>query len=158
MTVVNQPIKVAWIDDELFLEANPSLAQSVAMEEYGEVPEEKISNDEMHLIVKTAGEFQDRLRWPAIRTALKERNGYPVSIARRPSLEVQGDEIIEHVDTSEAVEPIKTPEEAKDLVEGYEPSSPEDPVVKDVIEIAEEKSNDGDVYDRDQNPFRTLNP
>ena len=71
---------------------------------------------------------------------------------------MQGDEIIEHVDTSEAVEPIKTPEEAKDLVEGYEPSSPEDPVVKDVIEIAEEKSNDGDVYDRDQNPFRTLNP
>lgn len=116
VTVVNQPIKVAWIDDELFLEANPSLAQSVAMEEYGEVPEEKISNDEMRLIVETAGEWQERLRWPAIRKALKERNSYPVSIARRPSLQVKAEGVVEHR-SDDAFDP---PEEAKDLVEGQE--------------------------------------
>ena len=121
VTVVNQPIKVAWIDDELYLEANPSLEQSVAMEEMGEVPEEKITNDEMHFIIKTAGEWQDRLRWPAIRKALKARNGYPVAIARRPSVEVKGDEIIEH--TSDA--DIEPPEEVRDLIEGYEPSPEE---------------------------------
>ena len=163
VTVVNQPIKVAWIDDELFLEANPSLAQSVAMEEYGEVPEEKISNDEMRLIVKTAGQWQDRLRWPAIRKALKERNSYPVSIARRPSLEVKGDVIIEH----EKAAFVETPEEAKDLIEGYEPA----PEKRDDIEKAQDKnSKTGENTDKIQiaedktaeqdqdNPARMLNP
>lgn len=169
VTVVNQPIKVAWIDDELYLEANPSLEQSVAMEEMGEVPEEKISNDEMHFIIKTAGEWQDRLRWPAIRKALKARNGYPVAIARRPSVEVKDDKIIEH--TSDA--DIQPPEEVRDLIEGYEPSpeehegdakaakadkeardNPKKPLEE--IYVAEDEKR----YDPDNNEksFSTLNP
>ena len=132
VTVVNQPIKVAWIDNQLFLEANPSLEQSVAMEEMGEVPEEKISNDEMRFIVKTAGEFQDRLQWPTIRKALKERNGFPVAIARRPSLEVEGDEIIvnQRVDLDNAV----PQEAAQDLIEGYKPPANE----VEAVELSEE--------------------
>lgn len=141
--VVNQPIKVAWIENELFLEANPSLEQSVAMEEMGEVPEEKISNEEMRLIVKTAGAFQDRLRWPTIRKALKERSGYPIAIARRPSIEVKDDEIIEHSDKSE----ITLPEDAQTLVEGYEPPP-------------EKREKDAETHKTAQSakPFRTLNP
>lgn len=167
VTVVNQPIKVAWIDDELFLEANPSLEQSVAMEEMGEVPEEKISNDDMHFIIQTAGEFQDRLRWPAIRKALKERNGYPVAIARRPSLEVQGGEIVEHTSNVD----IEPPAEALDLIEGYEPPPEErEPDTEaagvdeeansesnkslDEIYVAEEESG----YSNEEKSFNTLNP
>ncbi|MCB9983841.1 MAG: L,D-transpeptidase family protein [Rhodospirillales bacterium] len=164
VTVVNQPIKVAWIDDELFLEANPSLAQSVAMEEYGEVPEEKISNDEMRQIVKTAGEWQDRLRWPAIRKALKERNGYPVAIARRPSLEVKGDAVIEH----EGPETVQIPEESQDLIEGYEPPPEKRDEIQEArkpkssldqdeeqkIKVADDQSSE--TYQ--DKPFRTLNP
>ena len=142
VTVVNQPIKVAWIGDQLFLEANPSLEQSVAMEEMGEVPEEKISNDEMRFIVKTAGEFQDRLQWPTIRKALKERNGFPVAIARRPSLEVEGDEIIvnEHVDLEAAV----PQEAAQALIEGYEAPKAEETVALGEDSILNTKDGAGD--------------
>ena len=168
VTVVNQPIKVAWIDDELFLEANPSLEQSVAMEEMGEVPEEKLSNDEMKLIIKTAGQWQDRLRWPAIRKALKKRNGYPVSIARRPSLEVdENAEVVEH-DVSLDFVP---PEEAEALIEGYEPPpeereeeaesaaeevQEEEQSALEEIYVAEDETREP--YDTDTNLSRTFNP
>ena len=166
VTVVNQPIKVAWIENELFLEANPSLAQSVAMEEMGEVPEEKISNDEMALIIRTAGAYQDRLRWPAIRKALKARNGYPVAIARRPKYEVQDDEVIAHED---AVNP-EPPKEARDLIEGYEPPAQDEAQTQDLeiegktgaadtesIHVAEDKPRDS-YGAAPENAFRTLNP
>jgi L,D-transpeptidase ErfK/SrfK len=115
VTVVNQPIKVAWIGDELFLEASPTVEQSTQMEENGEVKEQKLSNEEMKLIIKAAGAYQDRLRWPTIRKAIKERNSYPVAIARRPGMEVQGDQVVH---TGEQPK-YETPEEAKDLIEGY---------------------------------------
>jgi hypothetical protein len=108
VTVVNQPIKIAWIGDELFLEASPTVEQSVKMEEMGQVPEQKLSNEEMKRIIKAAGAYQDRLNWPTIRKAVKERNSYPVAIARRPSVTVQEDQVVETGDV---------PEEAKDLLE-----------------------------------------
>jgi L,D-transpeptidase ErfK/SrfK len=81
--VVNQPIKVAWIDDTLYLEAHPNLEQAIQMEEMGQVASPKLYDDDLKRIVKVAGEHKDRLRWPAIRTAIKERKGYPIPIARR---------------------------------------------------------------------------
>lgn len=116
VTVVNQPIKVAWIDDELFLEASPTVEQSVQMEEMGEVSEQKLTNEEMKRIIKAAGPYQDRLRWATIRKAIKERNGYPVAIARKFSVSVEDDQV---VDADGKV--LETPEEAKDLIEGYVP-------------------------------------
>ncbi|MCC6598727.1 MAG: L,D-transpeptidase family protein [Alphaproteobacteria bacterium] len=90
VTVVNQPVKLAWIGDELFLEASPTIEQSVQMEEMGQVSEQKLTDAEMKKIIQIAGAFQDRLRWPTIRTAIKERKGYPVVIARKPSANVTG--------------------------------------------------------------------
>lgn len=87
--VVNQPVKLAWIDDELFLEAHPDIDQAIQMEETGAVYSPKLSDDDMKRILKVAGKYKDRLRWAAIRTAVKERRGYPVSVARRPSLAVE---------------------------------------------------------------------
>jgi L,D-transpeptidase ErfK/SrfK len=115
VTVVNQPIKAAWIGDELFLEASPTVEQSVQMEEMGEVKEQKLSNAEMKYIIKAAGPYKDRLRWPVIRKAIKERNSYPVAIARRPSVSVKGDQVVE--ETAPTTD-LETPEEAKDLIEG----------------------------------------
>jgi hypothetical protein len=40
----------------------------------------------MKYLIEMAGEHQDRLNWPEIRTALKERKGYPIKIARRPAI------------------------------------------------------------------------
>jgi L,D-transpeptidase ErfK/SrfK len=88
VTVVNQPIKLAWIGDELFIEAHPEIDQAIKMEETGEIVSAKLSNSDMERIIKAAGPFKDRLRWPEIRKAVKERRGYPISIARRPGVDV----------------------------------------------------------------------
>ena len=112
VTVVDQPIKLAWVKNKLYLEAHPTLEQAIAMEEKAEVPEKKLSNDEMKYLIKTAGAYQDRLRWPTIRKALKQRRGIPVAIARRPNSAV-ADLALEGVG-------VEMPEEVMDLVEGYE--------------------------------------
>ena len=81
--VVNQPIKVAWIGDELFLEAHPDMEQSIKMEEYGAVEEQSFTDEDMSVIMDKAGMHSERLNWPRIRMALRERKGYPIRIARR---------------------------------------------------------------------------
>ena len=81
--VVNQPIKLAWIDDRLYLEAHPEMEQAIQMEEYGVVSSPKLSEEDLKRIIKVAGASEEKLRWPAIRMAIKERKGYPVEIARR---------------------------------------------------------------------------
>jgi L,D-transpeptidase ErfK/SrfK len=91
VTVVDQPIKVGWIDDELFIEAHQTVEQSVDMEETGQISAPKLTDKDMERIIKAAGEYKDRLRWPAIRTAVRERRGYPVAIARRPRLQVENE-------------------------------------------------------------------
>ncbi len=82
--VVNQPIKLAWIDDRLYLEAHPELEQAIQMEEYGVVRSPKLSEKDLKRIIKAAGAYEEKLRWPAIRMAIKDRQGFPVEIARRP--------------------------------------------------------------------------
>lgn len=88
VNIIDQPIKVAWIDDELFLEAHPEVENAITLEETGQMPAPKLKEADMERIIKAAGVNKDRLRWAAIRTALKERRGYPVSIARRPGVEI----------------------------------------------------------------------
>src|SRR5690606_142083 len=44
-----------------------------------------MSDEDMKRILKYAGEYQDRLHWATIRNAIRERKGYPVMIARKPS-------------------------------------------------------------------------
>ena len=136
VTVVNQPIKLAWIDNKLYMEAHPTLEQAVAMEEKAKVPKKKLSNKEMQYLIKMAGAHQDYLRWPAIRKALKTRNGYPVVIARRPSSEVQ--------DLEEAE--LLLPEDAKEML-------------KDEEELAQEAGEDAPEeleMKAAQNTFRSL--
>ncbi len=81
--VVNQPIKLAWIGDRLYLEAHPDLEQAIQMEEYGQVSAPKLSEADLKRIIKVAGAHEEKLRWPAIRMAIKERKGYPIEIARQ---------------------------------------------------------------------------
>jgi L,D-transpeptidase ErfK/SrfK len=81
--VVNQPIKLAWIDDKLFMEAHPEVENAIALEETGTMPAPKLTQADMERIIKAAGPYKDRLHWATIRTAVKERRGYPVAIARR---------------------------------------------------------------------------
>ncbi len=91
VTVVNQPIKLAWIDNGLYLEAHPEVDQAIRMEETGEIVSAKLSNTDMERIIKAAGPYKDHLQWPTIRQAVKERRGYPILIARRPGYEPEQD-------------------------------------------------------------------
>ncbi len=81
VNVINQPIKLAWIDNELYIEAHPDIEQAMRMEETGTVEHQKLTEDDMELIIKIAGEYEDKLNWPKIRTAVRERRGYPIKIA-----------------------------------------------------------------------------
>jgi len=92
VTVVNQPIKLAWIDDVLYLEAHPDMEQAIQMEETGQIYSAKMSEQDMAFIVSAAGEFQNRLHWATIRTEVRNRSGRPVMIARRPGAELGQDE------------------------------------------------------------------
>lgn len=88
VTVVNQPIKLAWIDGVLYLEAHPDMEQAFQMEETGQVFASKMSDEDMAMIVKVAGEHQDRLHWATIRNEVRNRSGMPVVIARMPDAQL----------------------------------------------------------------------
>lgn len=100
VTVVNQPIKLSWIGEQLFIEAHPEVDQAIRMEETGEIVSAKLSDTDMARIIKAAGSYKERLRWPAIRKAVKERRGYPIAIARRSGVDVNAEAEMQGVDDS----------------------------------------------------------
>ncbi len=82
VNVINQPIKVAWIGNELYLEAHPEMDQTMDMEEKGKASGKKLRDKDIILINNKAGMYRELLNWPRIRKAAAERRGYPVRIAR----------------------------------------------------------------------------
>lgn len=85
VTVVDQAIKIGWIDDELFLEAHPEISQVNDMEIYGRVSDYRFDEYALRLLIKAkkakSSEGQDVIiDWQTVRHAVKERNGYPVRI------------------------------------------------------------------------------
>lgn len=142
VTVVDQPIKLAWIDDRLYLEAHPELEQAIQMEEFGELEAPKLSEIDLKRIIAIAGDAADDLRWSVIRQEVKSRSGVPVEIARR-------------VKRDDGVQALQKPEDVE-----------VDPVVKnsliDVLEDADEVADaplpqSKPSADR-QYSFRNLNP
>ena len=81
VTVVDQPIKAAWIGDKFYLEVSPTQDQSTMMEREGAVPDYELSEKDLAFIMKKAGPGVEKLDWAAIRKVVKERKGYPVEIA-----------------------------------------------------------------------------
>jgi L,D-transpeptidase ErfK/SrfK len=106
VTVINQPIKLAWMDGQLFLEAHPDLDQAIQMEETGMVTTHRMREEDMDLIRKAAGEHIERLDWATIRMAVRTRSGISVPIARNPNY-VDGEDIseISPIETSEKKDP-----------------------------------------------------
>jgi L,D-transpeptidase ErfK/SrfK len=116
VTVVNQPIKLAWIDGVLYMEAHPELEQAFQMEETGQVFASKMSEQDMETIVKAAGEHRDRLHWATIRNEVRNRSGMPVMIARMPDAVVP-DENFEVIDGRK----LDPPEKVTDVDQIEEP-------------------------------------
>lgn len=84
VTVIDQPVKAAWIGTDFYVEAHPSIAQANAIEENGGMPAYELSDDDMKEILKAAGEDAQHLDWPKIRDVIRARNGYPVIVGKRP--------------------------------------------------------------------------
>lgn len=79
VTVVDQPIKLGWIDGELYMEAHPTQSQSDQLEQYGRF-EPELPSAVVDRVMEVAGDQAKRLNWSRIRQATVERRGYPIRI------------------------------------------------------------------------------
>ncbi len=123
VNVVDQPIKTAWVDDKLYLEAHTSQKDSLTMEKDGKLPEYEVSESDVADIMAVAGADAKDIDWEAIHSALRKRHGYPVVIAKREYSKLQT-----------STEPKMTKVEDKDDVEESKITS-----AKDIIEKIEKK-------------------
>jgi len=81
VTVVNQAVKFAWIDDQLYMEAHPSTRQ-IDQLELDNISDFEDPAGLTKMILAAAKDASSRLDWTAIRQAAKDRNGIPVAITR----------------------------------------------------------------------------
>ncbi|MDE2069226.1 MAG: L,D-transpeptidase family protein [Bradyrhizobium sp.] len=81
VTVVDQPIKLAWMDGRLFLEIHPSARQQDALE-MGDNATFEDPTGLAKKVLAAAGNAADRLDWAAIRQAAVSRNGIPIAVTR----------------------------------------------------------------------------
>jgi L,D-transpeptidase ErfK/SrfK len=81
VTVVDQPIKLSWIDGELYIEAHPTQKQSDQIEESGKF-EPILDSSVVDQVLAVASAEAPMLDWSRIRQATIERRGYPIRITR----------------------------------------------------------------------------
>jgi L,D-transpeptidase ErfK/SrfK len=81
VTVVDQPVKLGWINGQLFMEAHPTQAQSDQLEAVGRF-DPLLPSSVVDQVLAAAGEQAHRLDWSRIRQAAVERRGYPLQITR----------------------------------------------------------------------------
>jgi L,D-transpeptidase ErfK/SrfK len=81
VTVVDQPIKLGWINGEIFMDAHSTQAQSDQIETSGRF-EPRLPSSIVDQVVAFAGQEAHRLDWSRIREAVMQRRGYPIRITR----------------------------------------------------------------------------
>ena len=83
VTVIDEPIKLGTAGGELYLEAHPSLAQALQLEETGTFHAEAVPTLKERVLA-AAGPAAARLDWGVIDEAVMNRAGVPVQITRTP--------------------------------------------------------------------------
>lgn len=94
VTVVDQPVKVGWVDDKMYVEVAPTQDQSFAIEENGVLTDYVITTADMKRITQKAGKHASLIDWESVREAVKEHTGYPVPVLdlkRQPGQRVKDD-------------------------------------------------------------------
>lgn len=81
VTVVDQPIKVGFIGEDLYVEASPTVAQVRQREETGKF-EPVEAEGARELAMTRAGPLVDRIDWAVFDRAVKERRGITTRITR----------------------------------------------------------------------------
>lgn len=89
VTAVDQPIKVGWIDEGLYIEASPSQDQSLQIEEDVQVSSYVLTREDRARINRKAGAHKDKIDWARVQEAVKEHRGYPVEIMHLQNAQVQ---------------------------------------------------------------------
>lgn len=80
VTSVNQPVKMAWIDGALFLEATPSDIQIDELEYQSQQKTISVDDGTVGKILNFAGNQSDRIDWHTARQVLINRTGIPTQI------------------------------------------------------------------------------
>lgn len=80
VNVVNQPIKAAWIDDTLYMEAHTNMTQSIQREEGQPMTPAPLTEEEKTYIRTLAGDKADQLDWDKITELVERRNGIPTPV------------------------------------------------------------------------------
>jgi L,D-transpeptidase ErfK/SrfK len=81
VTAVDQPVKVGWIGEELYIEASPTIDQVRQWEEekkFDPAPD----TDARELVMRKAGNASERVDWAAVDRALEQRRGIVTRITR----------------------------------------------------------------------------
>lgn len=81
VTAVNQPIKVGWLENELYIEVSPTIAQVQQWEGKGKFAPAK-AGDVRRLVLKKAGTAADYVDWGTVDRTVRERRGIPTRITR----------------------------------------------------------------------------
>jgi L,D-transpeptidase ErfK/SrfK len=80
--VIKEPIKMAWIDDMLYIEAHAEDELADSYEYDGKIKEYRVPETLFKDLSDIAGDASDRLDWAKIRDAVKYRQGVPVAILK----------------------------------------------------------------------------
>ena len=80
VTVVDQPVKVGWIDNKMYVEVSPTQEQSSKVESEGVFKSYEITANDIKRITAKAGQHADLIDWEAVRNAVREHRGYPIAV------------------------------------------------------------------------------
>lgn len=80
VVVVNQPVKLGWRQDALYMEAHPSLKQADELEDEGKFEPDPLKPDP--LVRKAAGARVNDVDWDMVADIMKHRTGLPVPIIK----------------------------------------------------------------------------
>lgn len=78
---VDEPIKLGWVEDQLWLEIHPTQAQADAVEFRRPLPPAAFGPELESRIAAAAGPAAERIDWEAVRWAERTRLGMPVLIS-----------------------------------------------------------------------------
>ncbi len=81
VTIIDQPVKVGWVNGELYLEVHPTKQQADELEETHHMTEVE-ATEALPLARKAAGDAISRLDEPTVLRAARERRGYPIRITQ----------------------------------------------------------------------------
>lgn len=82
VTVIDQPVKTAWVDDVFYIEAHPNAQQADSIVMNKTNIDYKVSQAELDAIMKEVGDKKDAIDWGQVRKALRYRPGYPMAVSK----------------------------------------------------------------------------